>query len=402
MKKAIPFSPPDITEDEINAVVEVLKSGWITSGQKVKDFENNLSIYTNTKKVNALSSATSAMEIALRMFGIGAGDEVITTSYTYAATANVIYHTGAKVIFVDINDKTKNDFNISIENIEKAITNKTKAIIAVDIAGLPNYYEEIKEILKAKSNIFKPSSNKYQQELKRPLFLLDAAHSIGAKYKNEIVGSQADVTAFSFHAVKNITTAEGGCLLYNDIGSITADTIYKEVSQWALHGQSKSAFDKTTGGWQYSIDFPGYKYNLSDIHAAIGLSQLKRYDEMLDKRKKIVSIYNEVLASSDKCILPTFKDDLRESSYHLYLLRIKGYKEEQRNNFIDKLKEDGITLNVHYLPVVAHKAYVDLGYKIENHKNSFSMYEQEVTLPLYSTLSEDDAYFIAQKVMDKI
>jgi len=399
MSKIIPFSPPDITDKEIEAVVNVLKSGWITSGKKVIDFQNALSKYTGAKCVNALSSATAAMEIALRLYGIKEGDEVITTAYSYAATSNVILHTGAKVVFVDLSPKEKHDFNINIDNIEKAINEKTKAIISVDIAGYPVDYDEIKKVLESKKHLFTPSENKYQQELRRPLFLSDAAHSIGAMYGGNRVGVNADFTAFSFHAVKNITTAEGGCLLYNNIGKIDAHDIYKEISKWALHGQDKSAYDKSSGGWQYSIDFPGYKYNLSDIHAALGLAQLERYSDMLIKRSDIVDIYNEEFSSSGVCIIPKVKSENKVSSYHLYQLRIDGYKEEERNKLIDSVKEDGIMLNVHYLPIPAHKAYRDLGYKIEDYPNSFNMYEEEISLPLYSSLSLTDARLIAKTIL---
>ncbi len=399
MSKVIPFSPPDITDKEIDAVVNVLKSGWITSGKNVVDFQNALKEYTGAKCVNALSSATAAMEIALRLYGIKEGDEVITTAYSYAATSNVIIHTGAKVVFVDLSSKDKNDFNINVENIEKAINEKTKAIISVDVGGYPVCYDSIKKVLESKKHLFTPSENKYQQELKRPLFLSDAAHSIGAVYNSNRVGVDADFTAFSFHAVKNVTTAEGGCLLYNDIGKIDADDIYKEISKWALHGQDKSAYDKSSGGWQYSIDFAGYKYNLSDIHAALGLAQLERYPDMLAKRREIVDIYNEEFSSLAKCILPQTQSENKTSSYHLYQLRINGCSEEERNKIINLVKEEGIMLNVHYLPIPAHKAYRDLGYKIEDYPNAFNMYQEEISLPLYSLLSLSDARLIAKTIL---
>lgn len=400
--KKIPFSPPDITEEEINAVVEVLRSGWITSGNKVKALEESVSKLTETKSTNAFSSATNAMEIALRLYGIKEGDEVITTPYTYAASSNVIVHTGAKVVFVDLPNAKNNSFNIEASLIEKYINEKTKAFIAVDVGGLPCDYDAIMEVIESKKHLFKPSSNKYQEELKRPLFLMDSAHSIGAIYKNKPVGGFADFSAFSFHAVKNITTAEGGALTYNDIGKIKTEDIHKEIAKWALHGQDKSAFEKASkkGGWQYSIDIAGYKCNLSDIHAAIGVSQLKRYDKMLERRKKIVSIYNNILSKSSKSILPIVKNNICESSYHLYPLRIEGYNEEERNKLIMDMEDLGIILNVHYLPVPAHRAYVDLGYNIADFPNSFDMYKNEVTLPLYSTLSEEDAEYIASSIFN--
>ena len=404
MKKIIPFSPPDITENEIDAVVKVLKSGWITSGAVNKEFEEELSKYLDVKRIKLLSSATSSMELALKIFGIGEGDEVIVPAYTYASTSNVVFHLGAKVVFLDAADSVnKSDFNIDLKKLEKAITEKTKAIISVDIGGFPCDYDAIKNILEKKKKLFKPSNNKYQKELNRILFLSDAAHSIGAIYKNKRVGSQADFTSFSFHAVKNITTAEGGALAFNDIGNIKADDIYKEISIWALNGQNKSAFDKDKGGansWKYNIECIGYKCNLSDLHAAVGLSQLRRYDKMLENRKKIASVYNEILRKNDKIIIPELKNDYCESSYHLYLIRIKDFEESERDALIEKMFEIGIILNVHYLPLPFQKAYIDLGYNIDDYNNAFNLYKNEITLPLYSSLSEEDARFIASSIVE--
>lgn len=399
MNKKIPFSPPDITDSEIEAVVNVLKSGWITTGPVNKEFEEKLCRYIDVKRVKLLSSATSAMELALKIFGIGEGDEVIVPAYTYASTANVVVHLGAKVVFIDAKE---DDFNIDLERLEKAITNKTKAVIAVDIAGMPCDYDAIIKILERKKELFNASENKYQKELKRPLFLLDAAHSIGAIYKGKRTGSQADMSSFSFHAVKNITTSEGGALSFNDIGNINADEIYKEISVLSLHGQNKSAFDKNKGGkgaWRYNIELAGYKCNMSDLHAAIGLSQLRRYDSMLNHRKKIVSIYNDILSKNSRIILPNFKNNETESSYHLYLMRVKDFEEDDRDLLIDKMSEFGITLNVHYLPLPAHKAYIDLGYNIDDYKNAFNLYKNQITLPLYSTLKEEDAEYIALNII---
>lgn len=395
MNKIIPFSPPDITDNEIEAVVNVLKSGWITSGVVNKELEEELCKYINVKRVKLLSSATMAMELALKIFGVTEGDEVIVPAYTYASTANVAIHLGAKVVFIDAAD---NDFNIDLEKFEKAITSKTKAVIAVDVGGKPCDYDGIIKILEKKKDLFTAlETNKYQKQLNRALFLLDAAHSIGAFYKGNRVGSQADFSSFSFHAVKNVTTAEGGGLSFNDIGNINADEIYREVSVWALNGQNKSALDKTKlGSWRYDIEVAGYKCNMSDIHAAIGLSQLKRYDDMLKNRKNIVNIYNSVLSASKKVILPVFKDDEAESSYHLYLLRIKDYEEADRDLLIEKMAELGIVLNVHYLPLPFHKVYKD--YVNADYINAFNLYKNEVTLPLYSTLKEEDALYIAKNI----
>ena len=400
MKKIIPFSPPDITGNEIDAVVKVLKSGWITSGAVNREFEEELSKYINVRRVKLLSSATSSMELALKIFGIGKGDEVIVPAYTYASTSNVAVHLGAKVVFLDASDKN-NDFNIDIEKLEKAINEKTKAIISVDVGGFPCDYDAIINILENKKSLFKPSDNKYQRELKRILFLSDSAHSIGAIYKGRKAGSQADFTSFSFHAVKNITTAEGGALAFNDIGNIKADDIYKELSIWALNGQSKSAFDKNKGGkssWKYDIECIGYKCNLSDLHAAIGLSQLRRYDKMLANRKKIAKIYDDILSKNDKIILPKLKNDYSESSYHLYLIRIKDFEEKDRDLLIEKMFELGIILNVHYLPLPFQKAYIDLGYNIKDYSNAYNLYKNEISLPLYSSLNEADAKYIASSI----
>lgn len=401
MKKIIPFSPPDITDNEIDAVVKVLKSGWITSGAVNREFEEELSKYINVRRVKLLSSATSSMELALKIFGIGKGDEVIVPAYTYASTSNVAVHLGAKVVFLDASDKN-NDFNIDIEKLEKAINEKTKAIISVDVGGFPCDYNEIINILENKKSLFEPSDNKYQRELKRILFLSDSAHSIGAIYKGKKAGSQADFTSFSFHAVKNITTAEGGALAFNDIGNIKADDIYKELSIWALNGQNKSAFDKDRGGkssWKYDIECIGYKCNLSDLHAAIGLSQLRRYDKMLANRKKIAKIYDDILSKNDKIILPKLKNDYSESSYHLYLIRIKDFEEKDRDLLIEKMFELGIILNVHYLPLPFQKAYIDLGYNIKDYSNAYNLYKNEISLPLYSSLNEDDAKYIASSII---
>ena len=405
MKKIIPFSPPDITDSEIDAAVKVLKSGWITSGVVNKEFEEELTKYIEVKRVKLLSSATSSMELALKIFGIGEGDEVIVPAYTYASTANVAVHLGAKVVFLDAanSNNDKSDFNIDLKKLENAITEKTKAVISVDIGGFPCDYDAIKNILENKKSLFKPSNNKYQKELKRILFLSDAAHSIGAIYKSKRVGSQADFTSFSFHAVKNITTAEGGALAFNDIGNIKAGDIYKEISIWALNGQNKSAFDKDKGGansWKYNIECIGYKCNLSDLHAAVGLSQLRRYDKMLENRKKIASIYNDILSKNNKIIIPELKNDYSESSYHLYLIRIKDFEEENRDAFIEKMFKLGIILNVHYLPLPFQKAYIDLGYDINDYNNAYNLYKNEITLPLYSSLNEEDARYIANNIVE--
>ena len=403
MNRVIPFSPPDITDLEIDAVVDVLKSKWITSGSVNKEFESALKEYLAVDSIKLLSSATAGLFIALKMYGIGEGDEVIVPTYTYAATSNVVIHTGAKVVFLDAVNHIENNFNIDIEKLESAITEKTKAVISVDIAGYPCDYDAIIEVLNRKKYLFKASDNKYQIELNRILFISDAAHSLGAIYKNKKVGSQADFTSFSFHAVKNLTTAEGGALAFNSIGNIIFDEIYNDVSLWALHGQSKSAFDKNKGGkssWKYDIVYNGFKCNMSDIHASIGLSQLSRYDDMLKHRKEIVNIYNNILSQNENIILPIVQDDTKESSYHLYMIRLKNFTEGMRDNFIEKMNDKGIIVNVHYIPLPCMTAYTTLGYNIKDYPNSFELYKNEVSLPLYSTLSFEDATYIANSVLE--
>ncbi len=398
MHKEIPFSPPDINENDIAAVVETLKSGWITTGAKCRDFASSLASYTNTKSANLFYSATSAMEMALYFYGVGEGDEVITTPYTYAATSNLILHTGAKAIFVDVE---KDSFSIDPQKIEEAITSKTKAIIPVDFGGLPVDYAKIKNIVEQKKSLFQATKyHKVQNSLERPLLLLDAAHSLGAKNAGKVIGSELDFTAFSFHAVKNLTTAEGGALVYNDIASLDIDFINKELSKWALHGQSKSAFEKTTAGWQYDIDLIGYKCNMTDISASLGLSQLMRYDKILEKRKAIFDLYNSMFSKYEEFILPPFADDNKEPSYHLYPLRIRGYEETDRDVLIMEMKKLGISLNVHFKPVVMHTAYKNIGYSIDDFPNAYNMYKNEVSLPLYSKLDLGDAEFVAKSIIE--
>ena len=398
MDKKIPFSPPDINEDDIQSVVETLRSGWITTGKKCKEFETLLREFANTKSCSLMSSATAAMELALRLYDVGAGDEVITTPYTYAATSNVILHTGAKAVFLDT---IKDSFSIDPNKIENAITEKTRAIIPVDFGGYPVDYDDIKYIANKKSNIFKANNNSnIQNKLNRVLLILDAAHSLGAKYNDNNIGSELDFSAFSFHAVKNLTTAEGGALVYNDIDSIDSNIIYKELSKWMLHGQDKSAFEKTVGSYKYSIDLIGYKFNMSDIHASLGITQILRYDKMLKKRKSIFDLYNSIFSQYDDFIIPAFNEPNKESSYHLYPLRIKNYEESNRDLLIEEIGKKGISLNVHFMPVPMHKAYKNLGYDIKDYPNAYDMYKNEVSLPLYSTLDLEDASYVAKSIVD--
>lgn len=385
----IPFSPPDITEQEIEAVVEVLKSGWITSGPNLAALENEIGEYCNVDNAIALNSATAAMELVLKTLNIKEGDEIISTPYTYTATSSVAVHRGIKPVYIDVK---KDSFYMDEEKLAEAITPKTKAIMPVDIAGYPCDYDAIKKILKEKN----------REDI---IILCDSAHSFGAKYKGKVVGGQCDFHSFSFHAVKNLTTAEGGGLTFNNnFDKFKKEDLAKEFRITALHGQSKDAFSKMkAGAWEYDIITDGFKCNMTDINAAIGRVQLKRYRSMLSHRKAICNIYNEILGKEEICILPKFADeDGTESSYHLYLLRLKGFKEEKRNDLIKLMAERGIATNVHYKPLPMFTLYKNLGYKIEDYPNAFLQYENEISLPVYSTLRLEDAEYIAKILLDEL
>ena len=401
-KRKITFSPPDITEREIAEVVDTLRSGWITTGPKTKKFENEIAEYCGTKKAVALNSATAAMELALRLFDIGEGDEVITSAYTYTASASVVYHCGAKIILADTK---KGEFNIDPKEIEKLITPRTKAIIPVDIAGLPADYTEIFEVIEKKRNIFNAKKGTYQEKLGRILVLADSAHSFGSDYKGKKIGSVADITSFSFHAIKNLTTAEGGALTWNLPGNFDNEEIYKEIMLLALHGQNKDALAKLkAGAWKYDIVMPGYKCNMTDIMASIGLVQLQRYDgEILKKKEELVSYYEKYLGDlTDKIELPIFKNDIKESCKHLYMIRLKNQDEEKRNEVIAKLGENDIATNVHFQPLPLLTAYKKLGFKIEDYPNAYNQYKNEISLPLHDFLTEDDIKYICEHIKELI
>ena len=397
-KRKITFSPPDITDREIAEVVDTLKSGWITTGPKTKKFENEIAEYCGTKKAVALNSATAAMELALRLFDIGEGDEVITSAYTYTASASVIYHCGAKIVLADTKE---GEFNIDPKEVEKLITPRTKAIIPVDIGGFPADYSEILEIVEKKKYIFNPKNGTYQEKLGRILVLADAAHSFGSNYKGKKIGSVADITSFSFHAIKNLTTAEGGALAWNLPNNFDNEQIYKELMLLALHGQNKDALAKLkAGAWKYDIVMPGYKCNMTDIMASIGLVQLQRYDnEILKKKQELVSYYEKYLKDlKDKIELPIFKNDIKESCKHLYMIRLKNQDEEKRNEVIAKLGENDIATNVHFQPLPLLTAYKNLGFKIEDYPNAYNQYKNEISLPLHDFLSEDDVKYICEYI----
>ncbi len=398
MNKKIPFSPPDITESEINAVVEVLKSGWITTGPKVKEFEEKISKYCSTEKAVALNSATAGLELTLRILDIGMGDEVITTPYTFAATSNVILHTGATPVFVDINFE---DFNISVKEIEKAITKRTKAIISVDFGGLPVDFDEIKEVCKRKKSLYIPKRGTWQEYFDRVVLISDSAHSFGASYRGKKIGGMADFTVFSFHAVKNLTTAEGGAVTFNSINVVSADEIYKKYKLLSLHGQNKDAYSKFNdkNSWYYEILNIGYKYNMTDVLAAIGVAQLERYEkEILTKRREIANIYFKNL-NQERIILPIYKTEKKESSYHLFPLRIKSLSENERNLIIQRMAEKGISLNVHFIPVVMHPAYIKLGFNIKDYPVCYEAYKSEISLPIYSKMELSDAEYVSSELL---
>lgn len=395
-KLSVPFSPPDITDAEINAVVETLKSGWITTGPKTKEFEKKIAEYVGAARAVCLNSATAALELGLRLFEIGEGDEVIVPAYTYTASASVVEHVGAKLVLVDVEAGT---FHFDYDKLAEAITDKTKAIIPVDFAGTMSDYEKIFEIVEAKKNIFKPSSS-YQKALGRILVLADSAHGFGAaaKFRGKLVksGSIADLTAFSFHAVKNLTTAEGGALSWNTIPGIEDEDTYKLLQLFSLHGQNKDALAKTkAGAWEYDIIGTYYKCNMTDIMAAIGLVQFERYPELLKRRRDMIETYKKGIESDRVHILEHFTEDY-QSSGHLMIVRVDGYDVEQRNALITAMAEDGVSTNVHYKPLPMHTAYKKLGFDIKDYPNSYDMYKNEITLPLHTKLTDEDLAYVIE------
>jgi dTDP-4-amino-4,6-dideoxygalactose transaminase len=387
MNKKIPFSPPDITQAEIDAVVEVLKSGWITSGPKTAEFEVKLAEYLETNKAVALNSATAGLELVLKVFDIKEGDEVITTPYTYTATASVSLHRGIKPVFVDVE---KDSFLIDINKIAAAITPKTKAIYTVDFAGIPVDYDAVRAMLKSKN----------REDI---IFVSDSSHAFGAKYKGKRVGGQADFHIFSFHAVKNFTTAEGGAISFGDNNFKGKEDLYKEFKLASLHGQSKDALSKMkAGAWQYDIVTDGYKCNLTDMASSIGLVQLTRYEDMLKKRKAIFDIYSKYLSEKDWAILPFEREGETVTSYHLYPLRIKGFGEEQRAEVIKTLADMDIATNVHFIPLPMFTLYKNLGYKIEDYPNAYAQYANEISVPLYSLLTLEDAEYVVKELIKAV
>lgn len=388
----IPFSPPDISELEIQNVVEVLRSGWITTGPKSKLFEHKLAEFCGTSRFVCVNSATSAMELILRLLGVGPGDEVITSAYTYTASASVIDHVGAKIVLVDT---APDSFFIDYEKIADAITERTKVIIPVDIGGVMADYDRILAAVESKKHLFRPNS-KLQEAFGRVIVLADAAHSVGASCKGVMSGGAADFTSFSFHAVKNLTTAEGGAITWKDHSGIDNDEIYKELQLLSLHGQNKDALSKSElNSWEYDIIYTGYKCNMTDITAAFGLAQLQRFPELTEKRLKTIKRYDEVLLPLGIKRLNHY-DEFHKGNGHLYLARIPGITEEERNEIIEKMAEKGVACNVHFKPLPMMTAYKRLGFDINDFPNAYNQYKNEITLPTHTLLTDEDVEFVAQ------
>lgn len=397
----IPFSPPRIDQRVIDEVIAALTSGWITTGPRTKLFEQQLTEYCGNKCTVAVSSWTAGMELLLRWWGIGEGDEVIVPAITYCASANVIVHTGAKPVMVDLNE---DDFNLSIAAIKKAITPRTKAIMPVDLAGFPCDYDAIYALVNDPEikKIFQANSPN-QEKLGRILIAADAAHSFGATYKGKKSGSLADVTCFSFHAVKNLTTAEGGTMSINLPDQFDHEEIYKVLCMKMLHGQSKDALAKSQkGNWRYDVMEPGYKCNMTDIQAAIGLVELARFQENIDRRKTICLAYNEGLSSEKWALLPVLKDEKRETCYHLYQLRIAGASEPQRDAIMQAIFDQDVSVNVHFQPLPLLTAYKNLGYKMEDYPEAWNKYANEITLPVYFDLSDEQVQIVITAVKNAV
>lgn len=386
----IPFSPPDITELEIEEVVDTLKSGWITTGPKTKKFEKQISEYCHTSKAVCLNSATACSEMALRVLGIGPGDEVITTAYTYTASASVICHVGATVVLVDTQ---KDSYEMDYEALEEKITEKTKAIIPVDLGGVICDYDRIFEIVNRKKDVFEPKTE-LQKKIGRVAVVADGAHAIGAVRDGKRCGEIADFTSFSFHAVKNLTTAEGGAVTWRDIEGVDNEELYKQFMLLSLHGQSKDALAKTQlGAWEYDVVAPYFKCNMTDIMAALGLAQMKRYPDILARRKEIIEKYNEGLKKLPVSVLEHFGNNFA-SSGHLYLVRVHDKTREECNKIIEKMAEYGIATNVHYKPLPLLSAYKNQGFDINDYPNAYAMFENEITLPLHTKLTDEEIDYI--------
>ena len=394
----IPFSPPDMTEAEVNEVREAILSGWITTGPKTKEFERLIAICCQTKRAVALNSATAAMELTLRVLGVGPGDEVIVPAYTYTATASVVHHVGAKIVMVDV---APGSFEMDYGRIADAITERTKVVMPVDLGGVMCDYDRVFAAVESRRELFRPA-NEIQKAFGRVVVLADAAHAFGARWHDKMCGEVADFTSFSFHAVKNLTTAEGGAVTWRPIEGIDDEWLYKQYQLLSLHGQNKDALAKTQlGAWEYDIVAPDYKCNMTDISAAIGLVQIRRYAELLKRRRDIIERYNEVLKDCNVQVLNHYGDD-HQSSGHLYLVRLLGRDSVYRNEVISRMAERGIACNVHYKPLPMMTAYKNLGFKMEDFPNAFCQFENEVTLPLHTRLTDEDVEYVIGNFVDII
>ena len=394
----IPFSPPDMSEAEVMEVSEALRSGWITTGPRTKEFERQIAEYCHTDKAVCLNSATACMELILRVLGVGPGDEVITSAYTYTATASVTCHVGAKVVMVDT---APNSFEMDYDKLADAITEKTKVILPVDLGGVVCNYDKIFAVVNSKKHLF-TANNDIQKAYGRVIVLADAAHAFGAQWHGKMCGEIADFTSFSFHAVKNLTTAEGGALTWRTIDGVDNEWIYKQFQLLSLHGQNKDALAKTKlGAWEYDIIAPNFKCNMTDVMAGIGLAQFKRYPEMLKRRKEIIERYNAALSDFNVQVLNHY-DANHASSGHLYLVRLLDKDTEYRNYVIEQMAERGIACNVHYKPLPMMTAYKNLGFDIADYPNAFAQYANEVTLPLHTRLSDEDIDYIINNLIEII
>lgn len=395
----IPFSPPRIDQRVIDEVTAALKSGWITTGPRTKQFEKEITAYCGNKTTVAVNSWTAGMQVLLDWWGIGEGDEVILPAYTYCASANVIIHAGAKPVLVDLNPE---DFNLSADAVRKAITSKTKAIIPVDIAGFPCDYDALYAIAEEYKTQFQPS-NDLQRQLGRIIIMADAAHSFGALYNGKRSGSLADLTCFSFHAVKNLSTAEGGAMLFNLPDGFDHDAIYRDMCVKILHGQSKDALAKAQkGNWRYDVTEPGFKCNMTDIQAALGLVELERYQENLDRRKHIFALYDAGLEDESWALRPLYKTETKETSYHLYLLRIAGASEAQRDAIMQGIFDQDVSVNVHFQPLPILTAYKTRGYRMEDYPEAWNKYANEISLPVYFDLTDEQVQQVITAVKQAV
>lgn len=392
----VEFSPPDITEEEIQEVAAALRSGWITTGPRTKEFERGIAAFCGTKRAVCLNSATACMELTLRLMGIGPGDEVITTAYTYTATCSVICHVGATPVLVDT---IPGQFDMDPEKVREAVTERTKAVICVDLAGIVYpYYDEIFRIVEEKKALFRPA-NERQEALGRILVMADAAHAFGASRGGKMCGQIADFTCFSFHAVKNLTTAEGGAATWSEAiekAGIDSEELYRDYMLYSLHGQSKDALAKTkAGAWEYDIVAPLYKCNMTDIQAAIGLIQLKRYPEILKRRRELIERYHAAWPEDKVEVLDHYGED-HASSGHLYLTRLSGKSREECNDIITQMAEKGVAVNVHYKPLPLLSAYKNLGFDIKDYPNAYAQFENEITLPLHTCLTDEQQEYVIE------